>query len=90
MSARLGRFDKTFAVLVDERGRDYGDPRDNFDRIQKFKAVIAECKDPLAREALEMIAVKVSRLIESPDHLDSWIDIANYARTGVMVTDGER
>jgi hypothetical protein len=25
--------------------------------------------------------------METPDHLDGWIDKAGYARTGVMVTD---
>jgi len=29
-----------------------------------------------------MIAVKLSRLIETPDHEDSWIDICGYAALG--------
>lgn len=32
------------------------------------------------RDALEMIAVKVSRILNgSPDYIDSWLDIAGYA-----------
>lgn len=31
-----------------------------------------------------MICVKIARLIQSPDHLDSWVDIAGYARVAVM------
>lgn len=48
---------------------------------------VAECKHPEARHALEMIADKMARLIETPDHLDSAMDLAGYARTLVMVTD---
>ena len=89
MSERVRTFDLSAKTVVDRRGEFYAHPRFNFDRIQRLKAVVAECKDPLAREALEAICVKISRLIQTPDHLDSWIDIAGYARTGVMVTDKE-
>ncbi len=87
MTERLERFDSTIAVLTDVRGSVYGHPSVDFDRVVRMKAVIAECTNPLARHALEMIAVKMARLIETPDHLDSWSDIAGYARCGVMVTD---
>ena len=87
MSKRLKAFDATALDITDVRGAVYGHPLRNYRRIQALKAVTAECRHPLAREALETICVKVSRLIESPDHLDSWIDIAGAARTGVMVTD---
>jgi len=87
MSERLAKFDAAVQDLVRVRGEDYGHPSANFARIQKLKAIIAECPHPEAREALDSIAVKISRLIENPAHLDSWQDIAGYARTGVMVTD---
>ena len=87
MSERLKQFDELTRTVTEVRGAVYGHPTVNYARIQKFKAIIAECKDPLAREALEGIAVKMSRLIETPDHLDSWVDICGGARTGVMVTD---
>ena len=89
MSERVRTFDETARSITDVRGAVYGHPSRNYRRIQALKAVVAECKHPLAREALETIAVKMSRLIETPDHLDSWVDIAGAARTGVMVTDKE-
>ena len=85
--SRLERFDTSMRSVTQERGAVYGHPKDDFDRAAKLKAVVAECKDPLARHALEMICVKIARLINSPEHLDSWIDIAGYARTGVMATE---
>ncbi len=87
MSDRTKAFDAAISKVTDDRGSVYGPPAIDFDRAHRIKTVIAECKDPLARHALEMIAVKMARLIQSPEHLDSWIDIAGYARTGVMVTD---
>lgn len=89
MSQRLEVFDTTIKDVTKTRGEAYGHPASNFKRIDELKKIVADCKDPLARHALEMICVKVARLIETPTHLDSWIDIAGYARTGVMVTDKE-
>lgn len=80
----LERFDAAVASITQERAKDYGDPSTNFRRITALQAVVADCPDPAARAALMMICVKLSRLVQSPDHLDSWIDIAGYARTGVM------
>lgn len=90
MSTRLEQFDANTAVkLTGERGAVYGHPSVDFDRAARLKAVVAECSDPLARHALEMICVKIARLIQTPDHLDSAVDICGYARCLVMVTDGE-
>lgn len=85
--SRVTKFDDAIKVVTDQRGSVYGHPKHDFGRADRLKAVVAECQDPLARHALEMICVKVARLIQTPTHLDSWIDIAGYARTGVMVTD---
>jgi len=75
------------AQLVEQRGAVYGHPSDDFCRVARLKAVVAECDDPTLRHVLEMIAVKMSRLITRPDHLDSWADIAGYAVTAGMVID---
>lgn len=87
MSERTQAFNAAINKVTDERGSVYGHPSIDFDRAARLKAVIAECADPLVRHTLEMIAVKIARLIQTPDHLDSFIDIAGYARCGVMVTD---
>jgi hypothetical protein len=79
-------FAKDVSRITEERGKVYGHPSVDFGRAMRIKAVIAECKDPLARHALEMIAVKIARLIESPDHVDSWDDVAGYAWCGKEVT----
>jgi hypothetical protein len=87
MSERLKAFDAAAVKVTDQRGAVYGHPKIDFGRATRLKAVVAECQDPLMRHVLEMICVKMARLIETPDHLDSLIDLAGYARCGVMVTD---
>lgn len=89
VSERLAKFNATVAGVTDERGAVYGHPKIDFGRAAELKATVSECPDPLARHALEMICVKIARLIQTPNHLDSWVDIAGYARTGVMVTEKE-
>lgn len=74
-------------ALTDNRGADYGHPIDDFRRAAALKDVVTECPDPELRHVMEMICVKLARLIHSPNHLDSWCDIAGYARTAGMVMD---
>jgi len=83
-------FDKMLAGLVNStRMADYGHPADHFQISAAIKAEIrANFKgDPRLLHALEMLADKMARLCHSPDHFDSWLDIAGYARTAVMVLD---
>lgn len=68
--------------LLAERAIHYGPPEICFGRIVRLQAVIAECPDPLTRSILGMVAVKMARLIESPEHRDSWTDLGGYARIG--------
>lgn len=82
------KFDTSLAGLVNtERQAIYGHPAQNFRRIAAMQAITAECTDPEIRVALDNIVLKVCRLIQSPTHLDSWIDIGGYARCGVMILD---
>lgn len=83
------KFDEAMGVITSDRGSVYGHPIINFSRIAHAEQIIAECPDPAVRHALNMIWVKVCRLIQTPDHLDSAIDIAGYARTICMIQDGK-
>jgi hypothetical protein len=79
-------FGSDIAKLTEERGSVYGPPRVDFDRAQRLIAVVNECPDPLARHAMMMICVKLARLIQTPSHKDSWLDIAGYSKCGEEVT----
>lgn len=69
-----------------ERGQNYGDFVRTFDVIQQIKDALKDGAGwadmpPERREALEMIAVKMGRLVSGDSgHADSWHDIAGYAR----------
>ena len=71
--------------LVAEKGKVYGHPLDNFRDAQWGSAVIDKCKDDEVRFALNMIWLKVCRLVHTPDHKDTIDDIAGYAETIHMI-----
>lgn len=56
----------------------YGSPYDNHQRIASLWSIVLEREVEPHEVALCMVMVKVSRLIESPDHTDSYIDGAAY------------
>jgi hypothetical protein len=86
----LEQFDTEFGKVTEDRRDVYGDPQDTYRRISGMRAVVDECADPQIREILAMIVTKVARLIQTPDHLDSWVDVAGYSRCGVMLLEDRR
>jgi hypothetical protein len=83
----LAQFDAAVAKVTTDRGSVYGHPADDFAKATQIKAAVTSCADPLLRHVLDMIGVKMARLTTTPDHMDSWIDIAGYARCAAMVID---
>jgi len=83
-------FDATYASVTEDRRDIYGPPCDTYRRISSLRTVVDECPDPQIREVLGMIMTKVVRLVQTPTHLDSWIDIAGYSRCGVMLLNDRR
>lgn len=81
----LEQFDAAYAVVTLDRRDTYGAPEDTYRRISAMRAIVDECGDPQIREILAMIVTKVARLVQTPEHLDSWVDVAGYARCGVML-----
>lgn len=87
MSDRLNAFNSAINKVTDERGAVYGDVKSNFARIAYFWSGLFGVQIQPWQVPLALDLVKTARLMESPDHLDGWVDKAGYARTGVMVTD---
>ena len=65
-----------------QRADDYGPPAENFGRIGNLWAEILGVPVRHEQVALCMAQVKIARLITSPTHEDSWIDLAGYAALG--------
>lgn len=90
----LGRkvvLDTASDAVLRERNKTYGEPDEDFQRIAKIATAMGfrmDMADGSIREltgsdvSLFMIALKTSRLVWSPSHQDSWVDIAGYAACG--------
>lgn len=78
-------------TAVKQRHATYGSPKPNFDRItglwNAYKTPGMDVMFTAADVAIMMALVKVARLMETPDHVDSWVDIAGYAGCGAEVSE---
>jgi len=75
-------------LIYGQRSDDYGDAQSNFQRMADLVNPIIKKADgnlTATDMALVMIQVKIARLQETPDHEDSWIDIAGYAALGAQI-----
>ena len=69
---------KAEQMINGPRARDYGDAYNNHERIAKMWKVLLDKEITVPQVYQCMIAVKLSRLIETPEHEDSAIDICGY------------
>lgn len=67
----------------------YGHPAEDFARTAALWQTILGVEVTPYKFALCMMAVKMSRLVESPEHRDSLVDIAGYANCYQMVVERE-
>ena len=64
---------------LNDRGFEYGDPRDNLLRIYNLARIFGvQLRDP-SDVALLFIATKLSRMVESPGRSDSYLDLICYS-----------
>lgn len=77
------------AHLTAVRGARYGHPAENFARIARLWGPILGVDVSPQQVGLAMIAVKLARLIETPDDEDSIRDLAGYAATLDMLAGRE-
>lgn len=81
--------------IVEKRGLAYGKPENNFKRIAGLWELYVNQRESHTNVFISitetdvaalMVLMKVARLMEKPDHLDSWLDIAGYAACGAEVS----
>ena len=80
--------EEAIALIHGQRADDYGDAQLSFQRMADLVNPIIKKADgnlTATDMALVMIQVKIARLQETPDHEDSWIDIAGYAALGAQI-----
>ena len=71
------------------RAKDYGDAYLNHERIAKMWKVLLGHDVTVEQVYMCMIAVKLSRLIETPTHEDSAVDICGYGALLGEACDGK-
>jgi hypothetical protein len=85
MNANKIQNDNLVKQITDDRGSEYGDFTTQSRIAQELKDVMRNTPnwqklDPVHREGLEMIAHKISRILNgNPNNEDSWVDIEGYA-----------
>lgn len=75
-------------AAVAERGENYGDVRQNHQRIAQMWSVVFGQEVTPEQVVMAMTCMKIARLIETPDHEDSWVDICGYGACGAEVATG--
>lgn len=71
------------------REETYGSPTENFARIARLWSTYLNTDIAPTDVACMMMLLKMSRLRATPNHNDSWIDIAGYAACGSEISDSQ-
>ncbi len=69
------------------RAKDYGDAYENHERVAQLWGTILGQDVSVSQVYQCLMALKLARLIVSPTHTDSWVDIAGYASLGGEIKD---
>ena len=64
------------------RAKEYGDAHENHARIAQMWSVLLDKPVTIQQVYQCMVAVKLARLVVTPNHEDSWIDICGYGALG--------
>lgn len=72
-------------LINGDRAKDYGDATESFSRLASIWSGILGQPVTAAQVAMCLAGLKLSRLAVSPNHADSWVDLAGYAGLGSEV-----
>ena len=78
------------AAVNGERNQSYDEPEDNFGRTAQLWSAYLTVEVTAIDVAVLMVLLKVARLMHTPGHVDSWVDIAGYAACGADVSQTTR
>lgn len=80
--------DKAEELINGNRAREYGDARENHQRIADVWSMILKTKVTPEQVCACMIGLKLARLANSMQQDDTWVDIAGYAALGGEISQG--
>jgi Asp-tRNA(Asn)/Glu-tRNA(Gln) amidotransferase A subunit family amidase len=79
-----------YRIVRGERRSNYGHPLDDYTRTSGMMSALIDREITPVQSILNMIIVKISRLMHTPGHFDSWVDICGYAECGWMAYEEEQ
>jgi hypothetical protein len=82
---RTAVLEDALAAVNGERNQSYDEPENNFLRISMLWTAYLGFEVSASDVAIMNILQKVGRLMHTPGHVDSWVDIAGYAACGADV-----
>lgn len=81
-SVRASVLNEANRIVNGERANTYGGPEDSFKTIAALWGAYKGTQYTAADVAIMLALLKVARLRNSPNHRDSWVDLAGYAACG--------
>lgn len=81
-SIRSSILNEANGIVNGARANVYGGPEDSFKTIGRLWGVYLDKQIEPADVAAMLALMKVARIRQSPNHRDSWVDIAGYAACG--------
>lgn len=81
---------KAEALICGDRQEDYGDAQTMHMKIGQIWEVITGKHYTPEEVAMMMIGLKLARLSNDTEKMDSWVDICGYAALGAEIADSAR
>jgi hypothetical protein len=75
-------------IINGDRNESYGDAAGSFYRIANVWSHLTGYSITPEQVAIMMAGLKLCRLSVSPNHRDSWVDLAGYAGLGSEIAEG--
>lgn len=69
-------------IITKDRNATHGEPENSFATIAAFWSTYLDIEIAPFDVAAMMALLKLARIKENPDHLDSWIDTVGYCAIG--------
>lgn len=88
-AGRTTLLDKARATIFGPRQSDYGPALENHARIAAVWSMVLGIPVTPEQVVMCMVGVKLARLAHTPNHEDSWLDIAGYAGVWDKMRNGE-
>lgn len=76
-------------AVYGSRAAAYGSPLKNWEQTAKLFSAILGIEVTWQQALQMMIAVKLARICNTPNHRDSWVDIAGYAAVWEKAINGD-